>query len=68
MEIKRQPYRVLYWHRSDCADVQDAVGCALDLIDKEFNKLGAKEDEDKINRLAKCRATLHSLLVAAVEL
>jgi hypothetical protein len=68
MEIKRTPYRVLTWHKSDCADVQDAVGHVMKLLDKDLNNATAKRDEVEINRLVKYRSTLHTLLVASVEI
>jgi len=68
MEIKRTPYRVLYWHKADCADIQDAVGHVVKLLDEDLSKATKAEDEKKINRLVKYRSTLHTLLIAAIEI
>jgi len=68
MEIKRTPYRILHWHKSDCADIQDAISRAMKLLDKELSDATMKGDVKSINQMVKERATLHTLLVAAVEL
>jgi hypothetical protein len=68
MEIKRTPYRILHWQKSDCADVQDAISHAMKLLDEDFSKATAAKDEKKINRLVRCRATLQTLLSAAIEI
>lgn len=68
MEIKRQPYRILHWQKSDCADVQDAIGRAMKLLDRELSEATRKGDEKAINQMVKERSTLHSLLVAAIEI
>jgi hypothetical protein len=68
MEIKRQPYRILHWSKSDCADVQDAIGYVQKLLDIELNKVTRAENEKEINRLVKYRSTLHTLLAAAIEI
>ncbi len=68
IETKRQPYRVLTWSKGDCADVQDAVGRALKLIDKEMSRCIVAKDQKTIDQLVKERSTLHILLSAAIEI
>jgi hypothetical protein len=68
MEIMRQPYRVLHWRKSDCADVQDAIIHAMKLLDRELSAATEKGDEKAINQMVKERSTLHTLLVAAIEI
>lgn len=68
MEVKRQPYRVLHWTRSDASDVQDAISHAQKLLDRELSKATEAGDEKAINQMVKERSTLHSLLVAAIEI
>jgi hypothetical protein len=68
MEIKRTPHRVLVWHKSDCVDVNKAVSRALKLLDREISDRMEAKDEAAVNQMVGERHTLHSLLVAAIEI
>lgn len=68
MEIKRTPYRVILLTKEDCADVQDAVGYAMKCMDKEVSGAMAVKDDVLTNSLVRLRSTLHTLLVAAIEI
>jgi hypothetical protein len=68
MEIKRTPYRVIILTREDCSDVQDAIGYTMKQLDKEVSEAIAAKDQVLTNSLIRLRSTLHSLLVAAIEI
>lgn len=68
MEIKRQPARVLIWHRQDCRNVIDAVGHVQNLLTEEINRYIAKNDKAMVERLSTYRQTLMSLYSAATEI
>ena len=68
MEIKRQPARVLIWHRKDCHDVIGAVSHVQNLLTIEINGYIKKDDKAMVEHLSEYRRTLMSLYSAATEI
>lgn len=68
MEIKRQPARVLIWHRQDCREIIDAVAHVQNLLTREIVEYENKNDTAMVEHLSKYRITLMSLYSAATEI